>query len=159
MKIFTGCGYDVHKFIEERKLKLGGVEIPYDMGLLGHSDADVLLHAIMDSLLSAAGLKDIGWHFPNSDMQYFGISSLTLLEKVLKILADNGYIPNNVSAQIICEKPVLKDYIDNMRENIANALKIDIKRVAVMATTNEGLGFVGRNEGIAVIANSSIIEK
>lgn len=158
MKIYTGCGYDVHKLIEERKLKLGGVEIPNDKGLLGHSDADVLLHAIMDSLLSAAGLDDIGCYFPNTDMQYLGVDSLNLLKKVLDILNANGFKPNNVTAQIICEKPKLRNHIEQMRKNIAEVLKIDIKRVGIMATTNEGLGFLGKNEGIAVIANSSIIE-
>lgn len=158
MKIYTGCGYDVHRLIEERKLILGGVEIPNDKGLLGHSDADVLLHAIMDSLLSAAGLNDIGWYFPSTDMQYFGISSLKLLEKVLIVLITNGFNVNNVSAQIICEKPKLQDYIKKMRENIAYTLKIDIKHVGITATTNEGLGYLGKSEGIAAIANCSIIE-
>lgn len=158
MNIYTGCGYDVHKLIEERKLILGGVEIPNDKGLLGHSDADVLLHAVMDSLLSAAGLNDIGWYFPNNDMQYLGIESLKLLEKISVILITNGFKPNNISAVIVCEKPKLQGYILKMRENIANILKIDISRVGITATTNEALGSLGRNEGIAAIANSSIIE-
>lgn len=158
MKIYTGCGYDIHKLIEERKLILGGVEIPNERGLLGHSDADVLLHAIIDSLLSAAGLNDIGWYFPNTDMQYFGISSLELLQKVSVILITNGFTVNNISAVIICENPKLQDYVKKMRENIAYTLKIDVKRVGITATTNEGIGALGRNEGIAAMANCSIME-
>jgi len=159
MDIFSGCGYDAHKYSKDRKLILGGVEVPFEKGLLGHSDADVLLHAVMDSLLSAAGLFDIGFYFQDSDSKYKGISSLKLLEQVYGILKENGFEPNNVTAAIICEQPKLKDYIPLMKQNIANILKINIKRVGISATTNEGMGFVGRCEGIGVIANSTVKAK
>ena len=147
-----GTGYDVHKLAEGRKLIIGGVEIPYEKGLLGHSDADVLIHAIMDALLGAAALGDIGLHFPDSDKRYEGISSVELLKKVRRKLLEKGYAINNVDSTIIAEKPKLRPYIDEMRKNIANALLLPIDDVSVKATTEEGLGFTGQGEGIAAQA-------
>ena len=157
-----GEGYDVHKLIEGRDLILGGVKIPYEKGLLGHSDADVLTHAIMDALLGALALGDIGKHFPDSDDRYKGASSIDLLKKVSRIIDDNvktQYTDSvnkfsicNIDATIICEKPKLRDYIDGMRENISKALAIDIKKVSIKATTEEGLGFTGEGLGIAAKA-------
>lgn len=144
-----GHGYDVHKLTENRKLILGGVEIPYEKGLLGHSDADVLLHAVMDSLLGAAALGDIGKHFPDTDEKYKGANSLELLKEVVKILRDNGYILVNLDATVIAQKPKLLPYIEKMRENIANACEVDISQISVKATTEEHLGFTGRCEGIS----------
>ena len=142
-------GYDVHKLTEDRKLILGGVEIPYEKGLLGHSDADVLLHAIMDALLGAAALGDIGKHFPDIDPQYKGISSIKLLEHVAALLDENGYVVENIDATIIAQAPKMRPHIDTMRENIAKALVIDVGQVNVKATTEEGLGFTGSGEGIS----------
>ena len=136
----VGLGYDVHKLVEDRKLIIGGVEIPYEKGLLGHSDADVLLHAIMDALLGAAALGDIGKHFPDTDDAYKGISSIKLLEEVGVLLDKNNYIIENIDATIIAQKPKMRPYIDAMRENIAKALKIDVNCVNVKATTEEGEG-------------------
>lgn len=147
-----GHGYDVHKFAENRKLILGGVEIPYELGLLGHSDADVLVHAVMDSLLGAAALGDIGKHFPDTDEKYKGADSIALLKEVCKILADNGYKIGNIDSTVIAQKPKLKDYIFKMRENIALACGIDVSQVSVKATTEEKLGFTGRLEGISAHA-------
>lgn len=144
-----GMGYDVHKLVEGRKLILGGVDIPYEKGLLGHSDADVLLHAVMDSLLGAAALGDIGKHFPDSDDKYKGISSIKLLKEVLALINNNNYCIINLDATIIAQKPKMRPYIDQMRCNIAEALEIDINTVNVKATTEEGLGFTGKEEGIA----------
>ncbi len=144
-----GYGYDVHKLVEGRKLIIGGVDIPYEKGLLGHSDADVLLHAVMDSLLGAAALGDIGKHFPDSDDKYKGISSIKLLKEVLALINDNNYCIINLDATIIAQKPKMRPYIDRMRCNIAEALEIDINTVNVKATTEEGLGFTGKEEGIA----------
>ena len=144
-----GHGYDVHRLVEGRRLILGGVEIPYEKGLLGHSDADVLLHAIMDALLGAAALGDIGKHFPDTDPAYEGISSMKLLEKVGQLLEDNRYVIENIDATIIAQKPKMRPYIDIMRENIAGALGIDLSQVNVKATTEEGLGFTGAMEGIS----------
>ena len=143
-----GNGYDVHEFKEGRKLILGGVEIPYEKGLLGHSDADVLVHAIMDSILGALSLRDIGYHFPDTDNKYKDISSLLLLEKVNSMILKKGYKIENIDSIIACQSPKLKNYIDKMRENISNILEIEIDRVSVKATTTEGLGFVGKKEGI-----------
>lgn len=142
-------GYDVHQLIEGRDLIMGGVKIPYEKGLLGHSDADVLIHAIMDSLLGAAALGDIGYHFPDNDPQYKGISSVLLLEKVGKLLDENLFFIENIDATIIAQKPKMRPYIDEMRKNIANALGIDISQVNVKATTEEGLGFTGAGQGIS----------
>ncbi len=144
-----GYGYDVHKLVEGRNLIIGGVDIPYEKGLLGHSDADVLLHAVMDSLLGAAALGDIGKHFPDSDDKYKGISSIKLLKEVLALINDNNYCIINLDATIIAQKPKMRPYIDQMRCNIAEALEIDINTVNVKATTEEGLGFTGKEEGIA----------
>lgn len=145
----VGMGYDVHKLVEGRKLILGGVDIPYEKGLLGHSDADVLLHAIMDALLGAAALGDIGKHFPDSDERYKGISSLKLLEHVGRLLEEECYIIENIDAAIIAQRPKMRDYIDTMRSNIAETLGIDTNQVNVKATTEEGLGFTGAGEGIS----------
>lgn len=147
-----GTGYDVHKLVPDRKLIMGGVEIPYELGLLGHSDADVLLHAIMDALLGAAALGDIGKHFPDNDERYKGISSIKLMEHVAKLLEDNDYIVENVDSTIIAQRPKMSPHIEQMRENIAKALGIDIDRVSVKATTEEGLGFTGEGLGISVQA-------
>lgn len=144
-----GMGYDVHKLVEGRKLILGGVEIPYEKGLLGHSDADVLLHAIMDALLGAAALEDIGKHFPDTDPAYKGISSLKLLEHVAGLLEEHRFVIENIDATIIAQKPKMRPYIDRMRENIAAALQVDLDQINVKATTEEGLGFTGNGEGIS----------
>ncbi|AYE34637.1 2-C-methyl-D-erythritol 2,4-cyclodiphosphate synthase [Clostridium septicum] len=144
-----GLGYDVHRLVAERKLILGGVDIPYKKGLLGHSDADVLVHAIMDSLLGASALGDIGKHFPDTDPKYKGISSISLLEEVGKLLVKNGYSINNIDSTIIAQKPKMAPHIQTMRENIANALKINLDQINVKATTEEGLGFTGKEEGIS----------
>lgn len=144
-----GMGYDVHRLVEGRDMIIGGVKIPYDKGLLGHSDADVLLHAIMDALLGAAALGDIGKHFPDTDPAYEGISSLTLLEKVGELLEENNFLIENIDATIIAQAPKMRPHIDTMRENIAKALRIYINQVNVKATTEEGLGFTGSGEGIS----------
>lgn len=153
-----GHGYDVHRLTENRKLILGGVEIPFEKGLLGHSDADVLLHAISDALLGAAALGDIGKLFPDSDPAFEGANSLLLLEKVALLLRENGYIIENIDSTVICQAPKLRGYIDTMRENIARACRIDAGFVSVKATTEEGLGFTGKGEGIAAHA-VCLIEK
>jgi len=154
-----GMGYDVHKLVEGRKLILGGVEIPYVYGLDGHSDADVLLHGIKDALLGAAALGDIGKHFPDTDIQYKGVSSIVLLEKVRDIIAEHGYVVNNIDATIVAERPKLAPYIPEMNKRIATALQVEIGQVNVKATTTEGLGFAGKGEGIAAYAIASIIQK
>ena len=151
-----GCGYDVHKLTENRKLILGGVEIPYEKGLLGHSDADVLVHAIMDALLGAAALGDIGLLFPDNDPAYEGADSLVLLRKVGGHLTNHGYYINNVDATVIAQAPKLRPYIDEMRSRIAAQLKIPTDRVSIKATTEEGLGFTGAGLGIAAQAVCSI---
>ena len=145
----VGTGYDVHRLTEDRELILGGVKIPYEKGLLGHSDADVLLHAIMDALLGAAALGDIGKHFPDTDPVYKGISSLELLKKVGSLLEENCFLIENIDATIIAQAPKLRPYIETMRENIARTLGIAPEQVNVKATTEEGLGFTGSGEGIA----------
>ncbi len=144
-----GMGYDVHRLVEDRKCIIGGVEIPYEKGLLGHSDADVLLHAIMDALLGAAALGDIGKHFPDTDPAYKGASSMKLLERVGELLEENMFLVENIDATIIAQAPKMRPYIDTMRENIARALKIEVSQVNVKATTEEGLGFTGSGEGIS----------
>lgn len=144
-----GMGYDVHRLTENRELILGGVKIPYELGLLGHSDADVLLHAIMDALLGAAALGDIGKHFPDTDEKYRGISSIRLLEHVRSLLEQEGYLIGNIDAVIIAQKPKMAPHIEKMRENIAQALQIPVEKVSVKATTEEGLGFTGTGEGIS----------
>ena len=143
-----GTGYDVHRLVEGRKLILGGVDIPYEKGLLGHSDADVLVHAIMDALLGAAALGDIGLHFPDSDPAFKGADSLSLAGHVSRILEDNGWSIENVDSTVIAQAPKLRPYIDQMRTNVARALRIDVTKVSVKATTEEHLGFTGRGEGI-----------
>lgn len=145
----VGMGYDVHKLVEGRDLILGGVKIPYEKGLLGHSDADVLLHAIMDALLGAAALGDIGRHFPDTEEAYKGISSVKLLEHVGKLLEDHLYVIENIDATIIAQRPKMLPYIPEMRQRIAEALQIETDQVNVKATTEEGLGFTGSGEGIS----------
>jgi len=144
-----GHGYDVHKLVPNRDLILGGVKIPFQLGLLGHSDADVLLHAVSDALLGAAGLGDIGKHFPDTDPQYKDADSLALLRIVGQKVAASGYRISNIDVTLIAQKPKVKDHIDAMRENIAGALNMNVGRVNVKATTEEGLGFTGNLEGIA----------
>ena len=144
-----GSGYDVHKLVEDRELILGGVKIPYEKGLLGHSDADVLVHAIMDALLGAAALGDIGKHFPDTEPEYKGVSSIELLKKVKLLIEDKLYFIENIDATIIAQKPKLAPYIPEMRKNIADALEMEEDRVNVKATTEEGLGFTGEGLGIA----------
>ena len=147
-----GQGYDVHRLVEGRRLIIGGVDIPYEKGLLGHSDADVLLHAVMDALLGAAALGDIGQHFPDSDERYKGISSIALLKKGGKILQENGYMIENIDSTVIAQRPKLLPYRPQMAENIAAALGIEKEQVSVKATTEEGLGFTGTGEGISAQA-------
>lgn len=144
-----GMGYDVHRLVEDRKLIIGGIEIPHIKGLLGHSDADVLIHAIMDSLLGASALGDIGKHFPDTSAKYKGISSLLLLKKVGELLSEEGYKIVNIDATIIAEKPKMAPHIPSMLKKVANALGIDENRINIKATTEEGLGFTGSGEGIA----------
>lgn len=144
-----GMGYDVHKLVPNRKLIIGGVEIPHSLGLLGHSDADVLLHAIMDALLGAAALGDIGKHFPDTDERFKGASSIRLLEEVGRLVNEAGYKIENIDSTIIAQKPKMAPHINLMRENIADALNTDIKNINVKATTEEGLSFTGREEGIS----------
>lgn len=147
-----GSGYDVHKLVEDRKLILGGVTIPYEKGLLGHSDADVLLHAIMDALLGAAALGDIGTHFPDTDERYRGISSLKLLEHVHSLLDEHNYLIGNIDATLIAQRPKLAPFIPQMRQQIADSLQIRLDQISVKATTEEGLGFTGSGEGISASA-------
>lgn len=153
----VGLGYDVHRLTEGRKLILGGVEIPYEKGLLGHSDADVLIHAIMDALLGAAALGDIGKHFPDTDPKYKGISSVELLKHVGKLLEDHNYLIENIDATVIAQRPKLRPYMEKMTENIASALNIDTDRVNLKATTEEGLGFTGSGEGMAAQAICGLV--
>lgn len=145
----VGMGYDVHRLTAGRKLILGGVEIPYGKGLLGHSDADVLVHAVMDALLGAAALGDIGKHFPDTDPEYEGVSSIRLLEHVGRLLDEKGYVIENIDATVVAQRPKMRPYIEQMRENIATALRIATEQVNVKATTEEGLGFTGTGEGIS----------
>lgn len=147
-----GHGYDVHKLVEDRLLILGGEQIPYVKGLLGHSDADVLLHAIMDALLGAAALHDIGYHFPDTDEKYKGADSMVLLREVISLLKKEGYKVVNIDATVVAQAPKLKPYIENMRENIAYTCRIDVSQVNVKATTEEHLGFTGSGEGISAHA-------
>ena len=153
-----GHGYDVHRLVRERRLVIGGVEIEYEFGLLGHSDADVLLHAVMDALIGAMGLGDIGRHFPDTEEKYKGISSMALLSHVYGLLLENGYSVVNVDATVVLQKPKLLPYIEKMRSNIAFALNVDVSAVNVKATTEEKLGFTGREEGISAHA-VALIEK
>ena len=153
-----GSGYDVHRLAEGRKLILGGVEIPYEKGLLGHSDADVLVHAVMDALLGAAAMGDIGRHFPDNDEQYKNISSLLLVEKVSLLLKERGYTTINIDATVIAQRPKLAPYIEQMVKNMADVLGVPCDSINVKATTEEGLGFTGSGEGIAAQA-VCLIEK
>ena len=148
----VGMGYDVHKLVENRKLILGGVEIPYEYGLLGHSDADVLVHAIMDALLGAAALRDIGRHFPDNDPAYEGADSIELLKKVGEMLEERMYLIENIDATVIAQKPKLLPYIDTMVKNVAEALHLEEDQVNIKATTEEGLGLTGKKEGISAQA-------
>ena len=151
-----GMGYDVHQLVENRKLIIGGVDIPYEKGLLGHSDADVLLHAISDALLGAAALGDIGKHFPDTDPRYKGADSLKLMEEVGNLLAEKGYVVGNVDATIVAQKPKMLPHIPQMRENIARVLHVDIEQINVKATTEEHLGFTGSGQGISSYAVAGI---
>lgn len=152
----VGMGYDVHRLVEGRDLILGGVKIEHSLGLLGHSDADVLIHAIMDALLGAAALGDIGKHFPDTDEKYKGISSMKLLEHVKELIEEEGYVIENIDATIIAQRPKLRPYMEEMEENIAKVLKIEKKQINLKATTEEKLGFTGREEGIAAQAICSL---
>lgn len=147
-----GMGYDVHRLVQDRKLILGGVEIPYEKGLLGHSDADVLLHAVMDALLGAAALGDIGKHFPDTDEKYSGISSIELLRHVGALLEEKCFVIENIDATVIAQRPKLLPYMEQMKENVAQTLGITTDRVNIKATTEEGLGFTGNGEGISAQA-------
>ena len=151
-----GMGYDVHRLVEGRKLILGGVEIPWEKGLLGHSDADVLLHAIADALLGAAALGDIGKHFPDTDDKFKGADSMKLLAHVAELIREKGYVTGNVDATIVAQKPKMKDFIPQMNENIARVLGIELDQVNVKATTEEKLGFTGNEEGISAYAVAGI---
>lgn len=153
----VGLGYDVHRLVTGRPLILGGVNVPFDRGLEGHSDADVLVHAVMDALLGASGQGDIGRHFPDHDPRYAGISSLVLLEQVGRLLAERGYRVNNVDAVVVAQAPRLAAYIPSMEFNIARSLNIDAGRINVKATTTEGLGFTGTGEGIAAYAVAAVV--
>jgi 2-C-methyl-D-erythritol 2,4-cyclodiphosphate synthase len=159
MMIRAGNGYDVHRLVADRKLVVGGVDIPFEKGLLGHSDADVLLHAICDALLGAAGLGDIGKHFPDSASKYKDIPSITLLEEVHRLLVGTGFLVSNIDATIVAEKPKMASHIPEMVKKIAAAVEIDRSAVNVKATTTEGLGFAGRGEGIAAYAVCIIRKK
>ena len=150
-------GYDVHRLVEGRDLIIGGVKIPYEKGLLGHSDADVLIHAIMDALLGAAALGDIGKHFPDTDPQYKGISSVELLKHVAKLLDENNYVIENIDATVIAQRPKLRPYMEEMTKNVAGALGIEENRLNLKATTEEGLGFTGTGEGMASQAICSLV--
>ena len=151
-KIRIGHGYDVHRLVEDRKMILGGVEIPFERGLLGHSDADVLLHAISDALLGAVALGDIGKHFPDTDPRYAGADSMLLLKEVVRLVRNEGYQVGNLDATILCQRPKLAGFIAAMRENIAACCEIPVSDVSVKATTEEKLGFTGSGDGIAVHA-------
>ncbi|MDD2958737.1 MAG: 2-C-methyl-D-erythritol 2,4-cyclodiphosphate synthase [Lachnospiraceae bacterium] len=153
----VGLGYDVHKLAEGRELILGGVKIPYEKGLLGHSDADVIVHAIMDALLGAAALGDIGQHFPDTDPRYEGISSILLLEQVGALLEENNYIVENIDATIIAQRPKMMPHLPQMIENVAKALKLEKNQVNIKATTEEGLGFTGNGEGISAQAICALL--
>ena len=148
----VGIGYDVHRLVADRSLVLGGVTIPFDLGLLGHSDADVLTHAICDALLGAAGLGDIGVHFPDSDERYRGVPSLRLLEEVVRLVREAGYVPVNVDATIVAERPKLTPHLPAMKEAIGRLLGLSADRIGLKATTSEGLGALGRGDGIAAVA-------
>lgn len=159
MKIKTGIGFDAHRFIEGRKLILGGIEIPYHLGLLGHSDADVLIHAIIDSIVGPALGKDIGNLFPDNDMKYKDIDSKILLRDAVDLVVHAGYQISNIDATIIAEKPKLKSFIPQMRGTLAPIINLDLEDITIKATTTEKMGFTGREEGIAALAVSTLIKK
>ncbi len=154
----VGFGYDVHRLVEERKLILGGVEVPYEKGLLGHSDADVLVHALMDAMLGAAGMGDIGRHFPDTDNQYKGIDSMLLLERVTQLLQESGYHVNNIDVTVVAQRPKLAGFIPQMEANIARVIGVEESMVNVKATTTEKLGFEGEGLGISAYAVCTIAE-
>ena len=156
MNIRIGNGFDVHRLVPERRLVMCGVEIPYELGLLGHSDADVALHALADALLGAAAMHDIGYHFPDTDPEYKGADSRRLLRRVVEIIGEQGYSVGNVDVTIIAQRPKMLHYIEQMRQNVAADLGIDVDAVSVKATTTERLGFTGRGEGIAAQATALI---
>lgn len=158
MDIRIGNGYDVHKLVEGRDLILGGVKIDYEKGLLGHSDADVLIHAIMDAILGAMAKEDIGYHFPDTSDDYLDIDSRVLLRSVYAMAKEEGYSISNIDATVIMQRPKLRPYIDEMRANIAKDLELSIYRVSVKATTTENLGFEGREEGVSCIANTILLK-
>jgi len=156
--MLIGFGYDVHQLVEGRPLVLGGVTIPHEQGLLGHSDADVILHALMDALLGAAGLRDIGYHFPPSDSAFLGVDSLGLTRQVVELLSREGYRPVNVDITLLAERPKIAPHIDEMKALISQALNLLPRRVGIKATTNEGLGFVGEEKGMSAYAVALITE-
>lgn len=158
MDIRIGNGYDVHKLVEGRDLILGGVKIEHEKGLLGHSDADVLIHAIMDAILGAMVKEDIGYHFPDTSDDYLDIDSRVLLRRVYAMVKEEGYSISNIDATVIMQRPKLRPYIDEMRENIAKDLELSIDRVSVKATTTENLGFEGREEGVSCIASTILLK-
>lgn len=158
MDIRIGNGYDVHKLVEGRDLILGGVKIEHEKGLLGHSDADVLIHAIMDAILGAMAKEDIGYHFPDTSDEYLDIDSRVLLRRVYAMVKEEGYSISNIDATIMMQRPKLRPYIDEMRANIAQDLELCVDRVSVKATTTEKLGFVGREEGVSAIANALLLK-
>lgn len=158
MDIRIGNGYDVHKLVEGRDLILGGVKIDYEKGLLGHSDADLLIHAIMDAILGAMAKEDIGYHFPDTSDDYLDIDSRVLLRRVYAMVKEEGYSISNIDATVIMQRPKLRPYIDEMRANIAKDLELSIDRVSVKATTTENLGFEGREEGVSCIANAILLK-
>ncbi|MBM4165399.1 MAG: 2-C-methyl-D-erythritol 2,4-cyclodiphosphate synthase [Ignavibacteria bacterium] len=153
-----GFGFDIHQLVENRKLILGGIEIPFNKGLLGHSDADALSHAICDALLGAATLGNIGTQFPNTDVQYKNISSLLLLERTALLIRENHFEISNIDSTIVLQEPIIHTFISYLRKNIAHSLSLELQQVSVKATTSEHLGFIGRNEGIAVFAVASLYD-
>lgn len=157
MDFRIGNGFDVHRLVPGRRLVICGVEIPYELGLLGHSDADVALHALADALLGAAAMHDIGYHFPDTDPEYAGADSRRLLRRVVELIAEKGYRPGNVDVTIIAQRPKMLPHIEQMRRNIADDLGIDVDRVSVKATTTEKLGYTGRGEGIAAQATALLV--
>lgn len=151
----VGIGYDIHKLVENRDLILGGVKIPYELGLLGHSDADVLVHAIIDALLGALSLRDIGYHFPDTDEKYKGANSLVLLKETIKLIQNEGYTIVNIDSNVICQKPKLMNYIDEMRKNISKVLDIELNQISIKAKTNEKMDSIGN--GAAIVANAVVL--
>ncbi len=158
MKIRTGLGYDVHKLVNDRPLTVGGIEIPHEKGSFGHSDGDVLIHAICDALLGAGNLRDIGFHFPDTSEKYKGIDSKILLKEVVKLIREKGFEISNIDSTIVLQKPKIKDFIPKMKEILAETMRISVDDISVKATTTENLGFTGREEGIAAYASVLIIK-